>query len=193
MFLYLSSVNENTDTDIKLLESAIHRLAQGDMNALGDVYDITHRSVYSYALSILKNGHDAEDVLQECMISVRCGAASYSSHGKPMAWILTVTRNLCYMKLRTRKKEPAVSIDEIFDLADESGVSAEDKIVLKQCLFSLSDSEREIVLLHAVSGLKHREIAQMLDMSLPTVLSKYSRAIKKLKKLLTQGETENEK
>lgn len=45
----------------------------------------------------------------------------------------------------------------------------------------LSDQERQVVLLHAVTGLKHREIAALLELPLPTVLSKYSRALKKLR------------
>jgi RNA polymerase sigma-70 factor (ECF subfamily) len=51
----------------------------------------------------------------------------------------------------------------------------------------LSDEERQIVILHAVSGVKHREIAKIMEMPLPTVLSKYNRAMKKLKKKM-QGE-----
>ena len=54
----------------------------------------------------------------------------------------------------------------------------------------LSDEERQIVVLHVVSGFRHREIAAFLDMALPTVLSKYSRALKKLKKSLSKGERE---
>ena len=52
---------------------------------------------------------------------------------------------------------------------------------------TLSDEEREIVSLHALTGLKHREIAAMMDLALPTVLSKYHRALKKLKNSLQGG------
>ena len=48
----------------------------------------------------------------------------------------------------------------------------------------LTDEERQIVVLHAVGGFKHREIAELIGLSLPTVLSKYSRAVKKLRKHL---------
>ena len=48
----------------------------------------------------------------------------------------------------------------------------------------LSDEERQIVTLHAVSGFKHREIAELMELPLPTVLSKYSRALKRLKQRL---------
>ena len=65
---------------------------------------------------------------------------------------------------------------------DAQGLSFEDKDLLGSALKLLDETERRIVILHAASGLKHREIAKQLDIPLPTVLSKYARAIKKLKK-----------
>ena len=60
----------------------------------------------------------------------------------------------------------------------------EDRGVLRACLEQLSDQERQIVALHAVAGFKHREIAALLELPLSTVLSKYNRAIKRLKQYL---------
>ena len=57
----------------------------------------------------------------------------------------------------------------------------EDRALLEQALGTLEEQARRIVLLHAVTGLKHREIAQLLELPLATVLSKYHRALKKLK------------
>ena len=53
--------------------------------------------------------------------------------------------------------------------------------LLQGALASLADEERRIVLLHAVTGMKHREIAALLELPLPTVLSKYHRALKKMR------------
>ena len=54
---------------------------------------------------------------------------------------------------------------------------------------ALGEEERQIVLLHAVTGLKHREIAALLELPLSTVLSKYHRALKKLREQLKGDET----
>ena len=54
----------------------------------------------------------------------------------------------------------------------------------------LSEEERQIVLLHAVSGMKHRELSELLELPLSTVLSKYARALAKLKKALTSHSKE---
>ena len=56
--------------------------------------------------------------------------------------------------------------------------------LLQGALASLADEERRIVMLHAVTGLKHREIAALLELPLPTVLSKYHRALKKMRSFL---------
>lgn len=53
-------------------------------------------------------------------------------------------------------------------------------------LAQLAQDEREIVVLHVVTGLKHREIAELLEMPLPTVLSKYRRSLKKLERLVRE-------
>ena len=60
----------------------------------------------------------------------------------------------------------------------------EDRNVLLACMEQLSDQERQIVILHAVSGFKHREIAALLELPLSTVLSKYNRALKRLRQHL---------
>ena len=57
-------------------------------------------------------------------------------------------------------------------------------MILETALKTLGEEERQIVMLHAVSGLKHREIAALLGLSLPTTLSRYHRALAKLQKQL---------
>jgi len=99
-----------------------------------------------------------------------------------MAWILTIARNLARMKLRqsTRHTELDEAQWEAIP-ADASGISPEDRHLLQDALGILSDEARHIVMLHIAAGLKHREIAGLLELPLPTVLSKYHRALKKLK------------
>ena len=65
--------------------------------------------------------------------------------------------------------------------AEGPALSPEERELLQTALAALEEQERRIVVLHAVTGLKHREIAQLLELPLATVLSKYHRALKKLK------------
>ena len=187
----LDGLRENIDPSA--LDIYIRRIAAGDTRALESLYHETSASVYAYAVSVLKNVHDAEDVLHDCYLAVHSAAANYSSSGKPMAWLITIAKNLCFMKLRERKKKAETEDEDFFINAQynaDSALTPEDAFILNECMNELSYEERQIVVLHVVSGFRHREIAAFLDMALPTVLSKYSRALKKLKKSLSKGERE---
>lgn len=165
----------------------------GDNAALEQLYLLTKDAVYGFALSILKNTHDAEDVLHDCYLSVFHSASGYVSDGKPMAWIFTIVRNLCLSRLRSRSRFSDVP-EEDWEPYLEAGeqVTPEDRIVLEHCLRDLADDEREILLLHVLSGLKHREIAAMTDRPLSTVLSRYHRALKKMRELLKEEDGSND-
>lgn len=180
------SIMPNKD-NVDLLERYISEMAAGDKAAVGLIYAQTKAAVYGFSLSILKNTQDSEDVLQETYIQLFKAAGQYQSKGKPMAWILTITKNLAFMALRKRKDN--LDLDEAFDIGTASfEAQAEDRLVLNAALNALNEQERQIVILHSVSGLKHREIAELLELTLSAVLSKYNRAIKKLKKTLSEEE-----
>ena len=172
------------------LDSFLSKIAkEKDREALSQLYHATSTGIYAYALSVLKNSHDAEDVLQECYLCVFSSAHTYRSMGKPLAWMMTITKNLCFQRLRERQKVADVPEEDWEKyLEGNEGISSEDRMVLKECMQLLNDDERKIVVLHAVAGFKHREIAKLLELPLSTVLSKYNRAIKKLKTALTKGD-----
>lgn len=158
------------------LDRLIADTAAGDNDAFARLYNETSAGVYAYALSILKNSHDAEDVLHDCYLRIHASAAAYQSEGKPMAWIMTIARNLCFKLLQQNKNTAALPFDPADDRWD-----ADDRLVIEACLNILTDEERQIVVLHAVSGFKHKEIAGFMELPLATVLSKYHRALKKMK------------
>ena len=109
--------------------------------------------------------------------------------GKPMPWILTRARRLSMSVLRERVRTPDIPEEVWLTAAAESPYErTEQRLVLSAAMRVLSDEERQIVVLHAVTGLKHIEIARLLALPLPTVLSKYSRARKKLEKTLREGD-----
>lgn len=151
--------------------------------ALARIYEATKSTVYGFALSILKNKADAEDVMHDTYIQMFRNAASYQPMGKPLAWLLTITKRLAYNRLRDEKYPEDIAEHE--EAVQEHGTTqAEDRMLVDMAFEILEQTEREIVLLHAVSGMKHREIAELLDMNLNSVLSKYNRALSKMKKEL---------
>ena len=184
-FLTLAPLSEKKpDT---FYESCIDKIASGDKSALAALYEDTKAAVYGFALSIVRDTRDAEDVLQDTFVSIYNSAPRYQKMGKPMAWILTIARNSALMKIRDRQKTLDLSEDEwgLF-IAEEQSVPVEERLVLTAALKKITGEEGQIIMLHAIAGFKHREIAQVLEMPLSTVLSKYNRAIKKLKSALLE-------
>ena len=168
----------------KLQQLLIH-IAGGEREALAELYQRTRSAVYGLALSYLKNAHDAQDLTQDVYVQVWECAEQYRLTGSPMGWLLAVCRNLCLMRLRREERHAALSEEEWDAIpARECGLDADERALLQGALASLTDEERRVVLLHAVTGLKHREIAALLELPLPTILSKYHRALKKMRSFL---------
>ena len=136
-------------------DGLILRIAEGDTAALEVLYRQTSASVYGFALSILRD---------------------------PTAWLLTIARNLALMRLR-KAENKNISFDELFHVEDPHNAyrETENHMVLDKVLRLLTDSERQIVMLHALSGLKHREVADLLDIPQATAISRYNRALAKLR------------
>lgn len=178
----------------------ILRIAGGDRRAFEEVYELSRSIVYGYALSLLRVREDAEDVMHDTYLKLFGSAVSYQPMGKPLAWILRIVRNLSLSLLRQRARasEQTQRGDATSPTEDSPALSAaamkkrpeseavEDRVVLDAALAALDDKERQIVILHATSEMKHREIAQLLDMPLSTVLSCYRRALIKMKEHLTK-------
>lgn len=185
MITVLYSIADDASRNHRL-ERYLKGIADENMTSLRLLYEETSAGVYSFTLSMLKNREDAEDALQDVYLSIHKSAHLYNPMGRPMEWIMTVTRNICMTKLRERKKhQPLGREDEAIDYFDTT--QSDDRIALNEALKTLSDEERRIVLLHSVAGLRHKEIAAVLGIPASTAKSKYHRALKKLKQYLTKG------
>lgn len=184
--LMMALTTEHSGTgDRAELDRLLRAVAAGDREALAQLYRQTHAAVYGLSLSYLKNAHDAQDVTQDTFVRIWDNAPQYRSAGSPMGWILTVARNLALMELRKRQRYGELDGREWDAIPrEDTSLSPEDRAVLQDALAALAEEERRIVVLHAVAGLKHRETAALLELPLATVLSKYHRALKKLKALM---------
>ena len=167
---------------LHLDENLIIRMASNDGAAFRELYQQTSGVVYGFAMSILRNKHDAEDVMHDAFIKIHTSAVTYRPFGNPMAWILTIVRNLCLNRIRAGKVcEDLSEYDDLAGALNEND-SMLDRMVLEAAMSVLDAEERQIVVLHAMTGFKHREIAEILDLPTGTVLSKYNRALKKMRK-----------
>ena len=169
------------------LQQLLLHIAGGEREALAELYQRTRTAVYGLALSYLKNAQDAQDLTQDVYVQVWDCAAQYRPTGSPMGWLLTVCRSLCLMRLRREERHAALSATRNgtpFPRRSADWMRTSASLLASTRWQVLGDEERRIVLLHAVTGMKHREIAALLELPLPTVLSKYHRALKKMRSFL---------
>ncbi len=166
-------------------EALILEVASHNIDALKEIYETTKEIVFRVALSITKNKEDAEDVLHDTFIKVYEKAHTYTKTGKPVAWVCTIARNEALMKLRKKKR---ITLIDYSDTIKYSYSSNDDKLILESAFKVLTEDELQIVLLYAIEGLKHQEIADTLNMKLATVLSKYHRSLKKMFNFLEGAE-----
>ncbi len=187
-----------TQKDQEIYDEYLHRMQQGDREAFQSLYEAAARMVYAYALSILQNPQDAEEAMQDTFLTAWRQCGTYASSGKPLAWLFTIVRNRSYALLRSQSLHPSVSLESL-DTEDLSwqpyseDLEAERFAVrdsLVKALACLTDQERRLIYLHVIASLKHREIAAVLHLPLATVLSRYHRAIQKLRRELS-GRQEN--
>ena len=166
------------------LEAWLSRMGAGDESVLGEVYGLTRAAVFGYALSLLKNTYDAEDVMQECYLKLCADPTAYQAQGKPMAYLLRLVRNLCIDRLRSRQRRGEANLPDE-PMFPAAGLTPEDRLVVRSCLEGLGDREQQVILLHVLGGFRFHEIASFTGEPLSTVLSRYRRAMKKLRVLLS--------
>lgn len=164
--------------DIKTL---VKRLQNGDLTAFDEIYHQTKNIVFYTILSIIKDRNGSEDLMQETYLKALEKIHIYKFKGSFTSWIVTIARNLALNEYNKRKRELKIDPQTDEYIFGTSKDNTEQEMIMEELLDTLKDVEREIVLLHIVGDLKHREIAKILDIPLGTVTWTYSEAIKKLK------------
>jgi RNA polymerase sigma-70 factor (ECF subfamily) len=175
--------NKNT---LEISDKLMSKVKKYDQKAFEELYNKASTAVFGLAMSILGNKDDASDVVQNTFISIYEKIQSYYPEGKAMAWIFTITRNHAYMIMRDKEKHSHVDLDNVYNAIVDSTVEEDlHKERLTSILLNeLQDDEREIVVMHAMSNMKHKDIAKILDLPISTVLSKYRRSLEKLRQVM---------
>jgi RNA polymerase sigma-70 factor, ECF subfamily len=149
-------------------------------------------AAYNLARWLTRNGHDAEDVVQEAFLRALKFFGGFHG-GNARAWLLTIVRNACYDWLRrNRTSEVAAPLDEeIHDLVDPSptpedlAVALADRRRLREALEALPLAWREVLILRELEALSYKEIADVAGIKIGTVMSRLARARAALQQQLT--------
>jgi RNA polymerase sigma-70 factor (ECF subfamily) len=148
-------------------------------------------AAYNLARWLLHNEHDAEDLVQEAFMRAFKSFSGYYG-GNARAWLLTIVRNTCYTQLRKNsaldEAEPIEDkLDELeLDFADPETLLLQsvDVQMVRQALQELPVEFREVVVLREMEGFSYKEIANVVDVPMGTVMSRLARGRKRLQTLL---------
>ena len=161
--------------------------------------------LYSAALRMTRNGADAEDLVQDTYLRAYRGFATFSDGTNLRAWLFRILTNTFINTYRAKQRRPQET--ELADVEDlylyrrianiDASLSAEDTLFnlftddeVKRALEELPDAFRLPVLLADVEGFSYKEIAEMLDIPIGTVMSRLHRGRKAMQKALTDYATE---
>ena len=170
--------------DNQKLNRLLHSIQKGDVGAYEELYAGTYSLVCSVAYSVLHDRSAAEDVAQITFTTVWKNKDAYRYNRNPSAWLYTIAHNaaLNYVKRESREipaEDPALlSSSQDVDSPENAVIHSE---LLERLFDVLTEPERKILVLHLIVGLKHREIANMLNMPLGTVLGKYQNSLRKMR------------
>ena len=172
------------------LEQLLARSALGDRAAFRELYEASAAKLFGVALRILRREDWAEEVLQECYVSVWRHAPEYqASRAAPMTWLTSIVRNRCLDWLRRPNPQP-LDDERLESLESENpGPLAElergrDSAALARCLRGLDARQRQAIALAFFDGLSHAELAQHLREPLGTVKTWVRRGLQRLRTCL---------
>lgn len=148
-------------------------------------------AAYNLARWLTRNEHDAEDIAQESYL--RAFKFFDGFHGTDArAWLLAIVRNTCYTWLhQNRGRETMASFDEeIHTIENEASnpaklvLKSDDREMLKEALEELPVEFREVVVLRDLEELSYKQVAEVANIPLGTVMSRLARARERLKRIL---------
>ncbi|MFY9801747.1 MAG: sigma-70 family RNA polymerase sigma factor [Candidatus Acidiferrales bacterium] len=156
-------------------------------------------AAYNLARWLVRNSHDAEDIVQEAYLRAFKFFGGYQG-GNSRAWLLKIVRNASYSFLETnRPADLALEFDETIHTpevaqpdAETALLQAADGRMLREALDELPVQFREIVILRELEEMSYKEIAAMTDVPIGTVMSGLARARGQLKKSLLRAKEREE-
>ena len=174
---------------------------QSDAMAFSELVRRYENKIFRLALHITQNREDAEDVLQEAFLKAYEHLDQFQGNSKFYTWIVRIAVNQALMKLRRRKTDKSVSMDEQFDTGEDTlvrEIAAWDEDpeqqfsreelgrILESAVQSLEPPYRSVFVLRDIDDLSTEETAQALDLSIPAVKSRLLRARLQLREKLTR-------
>ena len=194
------SIPVQAPVDTEELE-LVNRARTGDTTAFSTLLRRYEGKIFHLAMNITQNREDAEDVLQEAFLKAYEHLNQFQGNSKFYTWVVRIAVNQALMKLRKRKSDRAVSLDEQIETGEDTVVREiaawdpdpevqysrdELRVILNDAIGDLAPIYRTVFTLRDVNGLSTEETAEALDLSIPAVKSRLLRARLQLRDRLTR-------
>jgi RNA polymerase sigma-70 factor, ECF subfamily len=150
--------------------------------SLPELYEKYSKDIFKYSYSILKNIDDAKDAVQEVFVKYSEGESSFKGNCSYKTWLLIITRNYCYNKIKSKN----YNNDGLDNYIDNKFYEKDydSQITIKNALMELSAEHNELIYLLEYEGYSYKEIAEITEQSLENVKIKIFRARQQLRKML---------
>ena len=180
---------ERWKEDEVLLES----LRKGTLGAVDELLRLYQGKIFNLAMSILKNESDAEEATQDVFMTVIRKVDTFQGNSAFYSWIYRICVNTCLMRLRGKRRNETVSIEEFMPVFTDEGMHASpmddwskeverDALneelgqMIRKFTEELSEKYRVVFVLSDVEGLSNEETAKILGLTVPAIKSRLHRA-----------------
>lgn len=192
-----SIVSTSNETTLGGRDLAV-RLLDRDETALEEVLSRYQTKIFNIAYTIVKNHQDAQEITQDTLFAVFRKIGTFRGDSSFCTWICRITLNNTFMKLRQRRREPHVAIDELQypdgedsfqavtiadkgKFADEWTLERELKVKVRYAVDELPEKYRQVLRLKILHDYSDAELSQRLNLSLTAVKSRLHRARQSLR------------
>lgn len=183
-------------------ETLVRRFQDGDLEAYDKIVELYQNKIYALSFNLTRNQMDSQDVTQEVLLTIYKKINTFLGKSAFSSWVYRVTLNATYMRLRSKKKEPNVSIEDLLPSFNGSGFqqekiqdwsentesllfSNETRSIIQKAVDQLPEKEKVVFILRDVEGFATEKVSEILDLTIPAVKSRLHRARLFLRKKLS--------
>lgn len=178
-------------------DNLILKAAKGDKGAFNQLVNLWYKRIYNYALKYFSDHDMAMEITQKTFITMNRKLNTLREPGKFKSWLYRVASNHCHEEERRRKRthlkiavdvenQEAQNVEGVDYDPDRKFQQNELAEILLDALSSISEDQREVVIMKEYEGLKFFEIAEILDISENTVKSRMYYGLSALRKVLVK-------
>lgn len=182
-------------------EQLVKDLQAGKTESFERLATLYQKKIYALSFNLTRNVMDSQDVTQEVLLTLFKKIHTFQGKSAFSSWVYRITVNTSYMKLRSRKKDQSISIEELLPSFNGSGFQQEKiqdwsentesllfdnetRETIQKAVDLLPDKEKVVFLLRDVEGLSTEKVSEILELTLPAVKSRLHRARLFLRKKL---------